>query len=204
MTLRLAVLGDSIAAGQGAAQPQDTIARRLARRLRRHGTDARSRVFATSGARSSALARQVERALPWEPQVAVIVIGANDVTNQTPPGDAARDLAAAVRRLREAGAEVVVAPAPDLSMVPHVPAFLRPAVRAASARLRTAQVEAATAAGATIADGDGRTSEAFSADRRLFSPDRFHPSSAGYAVIARELWPHVLDAAEAVTARGAA
>ncbi|HET8602500.1 MAG TPA: GDSL-type esterase/lipase family protein [Marmoricola sp.] len=204
MTLRLAVLGDSIAAGHGAGQPQDTIARRLVRRLRRQGLDARSRVFALSGARSSGLAQQVELALTWQPHLAVIVVGANDVTNQTPPREAARHLAEAVRRLREVGAEVVVAPAPDLSMVPHVPAFLRPAVRAASARLRTAQVEAATAAGAAIADGDGRTSEAFNSDRRLFSADRFHPSSAGYAVITRELWPHVQAAAETATARGAA
>ncbi|HEY6934370.1 MAG TPA: SGNH/GDSL hydrolase family protein [Marmoricola sp.] len=200
MDLRLAVLGDSIAAGQGADRPRDNVARRLARALRQAGYDeARARVFARSGARSSGLKDQVDAALEWRPQLAVIIIGANDVTHQTPPREAAQALADAVHRLREIGADVVVAPAPDLSTVPHVPAFLRRSVRAASARLRAEQVAAATAAGAVVADGDGATSEAFRSDPTLFSADRYHPSSAGYAVIADELRPHVLAAAQRVS-----
>lgn len=195
MELRLAMLGDSIAAGQGAARPHDNIGRRLARGLRRDGFEARPRIFARSGSRSSGLEQQVDVALEWEPHLAVVVVGANDVTNRTPPREAAADLAAAVRRLRDCGAEVVVAPAPDLSVVPQVPGFLRGPVRAASARLRRAQVEAAAAAGARIADGDGATSGSFGSDPALFSADRFHPSSAGYALIAGELLPHVLAAA---------
>jgi lysophospholipase L1-like esterase len=38
---------------------------------------------------------------------------------------------------------------------------------------------------------------AFAADPAMFSADRFHPSSAGYARIAEVLAPHVLDAARA-------
>jgi lysophospholipase L1-like esterase len=103
-------------------------------------------------------------------------------------------LSGAVRRLRESGADVVVAPAPDLSAVPGVPATMRAAVRAASARLRDRQIEAARAEGARIADEEAGTSTAFRADPHLFSADRFHPSSAGYAVIAERLLPHVLAA----------
>jgi lysophospholipase L1-like esterase len=196
--LRLAVLGDSIAAGQGASRPEDALAERLLRGLREAGVDATGRVFAVGGARSSGLREQVRRALPWEPQVAVVVVGANDVTHQTPPDVAAGALAEAVRALRDAGSDVVVAPAPDLSAVPHVPAAMRPVVRAASLRVRGAQVAAALAEGARIADGDASTSGAFGADAALFSADRFHPSSAGYAVIAGGLLPHVLEAARAV------
>ena len=198
MELRLAMLGDSIAAGQGAARPYDNIGRRLSRGLRDAGYDARPRIFARSGSRSSGLEQQVDLALPWQPHLAVVVVGANDVTNRTPPAEAAADLAHAVRRLRHNGAEVVVAPAPDLSVVPQIPSFLRSAVRAASTRLRKAQVAAADTEGARIADGDGATSGSFGSDPGLFSADRFHPSSAGYAVIARELMPQVLAAAEAV------
>jgi lysophospholipase L1-like esterase len=53
-----------------------------------------------------------------------------------------------------------------------------------------------------VADPDGRTSELFRADRSLFSADRFHPSSAGYGVIAGELLPHVLAAAATVVEGG--
>jgi lysophospholipase L1-like esterase len=41
------------------------------------------------------------------------------------------------------------------------------------------------------------TSAAFAADRSLFSRDRFHPSSAGYAMIANMLAPAVRAAAAA-------
>ena len=40
----------------------------------------------------------------------------------------------------------------------------------------------------------------FAADNSLFSPDRFHPSSAGYAVIASALIPAVIAAAGEVAA----
>src|SRR3712207_8752774 len=50
----------------------------------------------------------------------------------------------------EADAEVVVAPAPDLSVVPWVPAQARAAVRAGSLLLRKAQARAAVAAGARV------------------------------------------------------
>ncbi|CAA9374783.1 SGNH/GDSL hydrolase family protein [uncultured Nocardioides sp.] len=194
MTLRLAVLGDSIAYGQGAARPEDTPARRLVDALGRRGTEAEARVFAVPGARSAALAGQVQRAIGWRPDVAVVVVGANDLTHRVPVADVGRHLADAVRRLREAGVQVVVAPAPDLSVVPHVPAPLRAVVRAASAAVRARQVDVVVAEGGVVADGDEGTARAFAADPSLFSGDDFHPSSAGYEVIADALLPAVLDA----------
>jgi lysophospholipase L1-like esterase len=129
------------------------------------------------------------------------VIGANDLTALVPAARAATDLGAAVRDLRGSGAQVVVAPAPDLSVVPHVPAALREGVRAGSLALREAQARATTAAGGTVADDAAGSAAAFGADPRLFSRDRFHPSSAGYAVIAAALVPAVLAAAGEVEAQ---
>jgi lysophospholipase L1-like esterase len=150
MTTRLAVLGDSIAYGVGADHPSHTLAHRLRSALVGHGITVEPAVFARSGARSADLASQVRRATEWGPHVAVIVIGANDLTHFVPHEEAAAQLRAAVRGLRERDIEVVVAPAPDLSMVPHVPPMMRPAVQADSLALRTAQaravLEAASAA----------------------------------------------------------
>jgi lysophospholipase L1-like esterase len=196
-TLRLAVLGDSIARGQGASHLDDTLAVRLARGLEQHGIDVQARVFAAPGASSADLHRQVVRALPWQPTVAVVVIGANDLTHQVPVERAAGLLGDAVRRLHEHGAEVVVAPAPDLSIVPHVPDGVRGVVRAASVYLRNRQVQAVRSAGGRVADEDGATSALFEQDRSLFSGDAFHPSSAGYEVIAAALLPSVLEAVAA-------
>jgi lysophospholipase L1-like esterase len=191
VTIRVALLGDSIAAGAGASRAADALGPRLVTGLAARGVDATTQVYAVSGARSSALRGQVDRALTWAPHLAVVVIGANDLTHRTPPAQAASALEDAVRRLRSAGVEVVVAPAPDLSAVPQVPSGLRAVLQAASAQLRDHQIAGTTAAGGHVADGDGTTSRAFAADPALFSGDRFHPSSRGYAVIAEALLPEV-------------
>jgi lysophospholipase L1-like esterase len=197
MTLRLAVLGDSIAYGIGAAHPADALGPRLIHDLAAAGVRAQARTFAVPGARSADLARQAHAATRWEPDVAVIVIGANDLTHLVPPDRAAGQLGEVVRQLRGADIEVVVAPAPDLSVIPHVPPAMRALVQAGSALLRRAQARETLAAGGRIADWDGSTATAFSADPGLFSRDRFHPSSAGYAVIAASLAPAVRAAAMA-------
>jgi len=195
MQLRFAVLGDSIAYGQGAAKPADTAAARLAAGLTGRGIDTDLRVYAVPGARSEGLAAQLKQALPWRPQLALIIIGANDLTRLIPPPQAAAQLGAAVRQLRAAGAEVVVAPAPDLSVVPWVPPQMRPVVQAGSAALHQAQAQASLAAGAHVADIGMSSAAGFAADPSLFSADRFHPSSAGYARIAEVLTPAVGKAA---------
>src|SRR4051794_18555514 len=203
VTLAFAVLGDSIAYGQGAARPADTVAARLSADLADAGITTDVRVFAVPGARSQSLASQVQRATAWTPDLALIIIGANDLTHFVPPQQAAALLADAVRTLRAAGAEVVVAPAPDLSVVPWVPAQMRTAVRAGCAVLRQAQTRAALTAGARVADMGAGSAGAFAGDPGLFSADRFHPSSAGYAVIATALAPTVRTAASAALSRSA-
>ena len=200
MTTRLVMLGDSIAWGQGAARERDRLGPRLADGLALRGHDVELSVLAVPGARSSGLAAQVRSALPWSPDLAVVVIGANDLTHRVPVAAAVRELRDAVRRLREADVEVVVAPAPDLSAVPHVPDFLRDAVRAAGESFRAQQASAVLGEGAHVADPDQRASRAFATDANLFSADRFHPSSAGYAVIADALLPTVLEVAERLEA----
>jgi lysophospholipase L1-like esterase len=200
--LRLAVFGDSIAYGQGASDPSDTIGMRLAAGLRRDAVPTELRVFAVPRARSDALDAQLRAAREWRPQLAVIIIGANDLTNFVPADQAVAALGQAVGRLRDGGCTVVVVPAPDLSVVPWVPPQWQAMVRSVSTSLRAGQVRAATAAGARVADVNGSTAALFAADQSLFSADRFHPSSAGYAVIAAAIEPAVRAAAAEVTARG--
>jgi lysophospholipase L1-like esterase len=201
VTLAFAVLGDSIAYGQGAARPADTVAARLSADLADSGIATDVRVFAVPGARSQGLASQVQQATAWKPELALIIIGANDLTHFVPPQQAAAQLADAVRALRAVGAEVVVAPAPDLSVVPWVPVQMRTVVRAASVTLQQAQTRAALGAGARVGDMGGSSAAGFAVDPGMFSADRFHPSSAGYAVIAAALAPAVRAAAQAAMSR---
>ncbi|MET3807708.1 lysophospholipase L1-like esterase [Nakamurella sp. UYEF19] len=202
MTLSFAVLGDSIAYGQGSSRPADTVGARLTAELIASGRPTELRVFAVPRACSDALSGQVRQATDWGADLALVVIGANDLTHFVPTGQAAAALGAAVRALRAAGVRVVVSPAPDLSVVPWVPPQMRILVSSASDQLRRAQTRAAQTEGARVADLDGATSAAFAADLDLFSADRFHPSSAGYGLIAAALAPAILaTAAEVSSAR---
>lgn len=195
--LRFLVLGDSLAHGTGAARAEDTPGRRLAADLTDAGFDVELHVLAVPGAVSADLPRQVRQAAPLRADLALVVVGANDLARFVPPEQAVAPLAGALRDLRAAGTDVVLVTAPDMSMVPFVPPALRPAVSAACGLLQQRQVAVATAAGATVASVAAEIAVAFRADPALFSADRFHPSSAGYARIAAALRPTVLAAARA-------
>lgn len=193
--LRLLVLGDSIAHGTGALRADDTLGRRLSAALTADGFDVDLHVLAVPGAVSADLAAQVRRAQPLDADLAVVVIGANDLARFLPPEQAAASLAAAVGALRARGTDVVVVPAPDMSMVPFVPPAVRPAVQAACRVLQRDQAAVAEAAGCTVAMVAAEVAGAFGSDPALFSHDRFHPSSAGYALVAQALTPHLLELA---------
>src|SRR6188472_948824 len=105
MTLRFCVLGDSIAFGQGATRPEDTIGRRLSRALVEAGHPNALNVVAQPRARSDALAGQVRLATEWRADLALVIIGANDLTHFVPVPRAATQLGNAVRQLRRGGVE---------------------------------------------------------------------------------------------------
>jgi lysophospholipase L1-like esterase len=193
--LRFVVLGDSIAYGTGAGRPQDALGPRLTAALAEEGIPAELTVLAVPGAVSRDLAPQVRRAVALAPDLALVVIGANDLARFVPPAQAAADLGAAVSALRGAGAEVVVVPAPDLALVPWIPAAYRTLVSAACEQLQARQAGVVREGGGVLAALGRDLDAAFAADPRMFAADRFHPSSTGYARIAAALAPTLLAAA---------
>jgi lysophospholipase L1-like esterase len=193
VTLRFLVLGDSLAFGTGAAGPDHTLGARLTRTLEQAGEAVELEVVAVPGATSLDLAAQVRRV--GDADVALLVIGANDLTRQVPAAQAAAALGSAVRELRERGTEVLVVPTPDLSSVAWVPSAFRTVVAGICDQRRSRQTLAAEAAGAVVAPVAPELSGRFATDPTLFSADRFHPSSAGYALVADALAPHLLELA---------
>jgi lysophospholipase L1-like esterase len=195
VTLRFLVLGDSLAFGTGAASPQDTLGARLTRALREAGSAVELSVLAVPGATSLGLAEQLQRAAGHDADLALLVIGANDLTHQVPPARSAAALGEAVATLRERGTAVLVVPTPDLSSVAWVPPAFRAVVAGICDQLRARQTVAAEAAGGVVAPVGPELTARFAADPSLFSADRFHPSSAGYALVAEALTPHLLQLA---------
>lgn len=193
--LHLLVLGDSIAAGLGAERPKDTLGARVARGLATAlQRPVALRTVASVGSESSALAEQIE-SLPvgYRADVAVIVVGGNDVTHRVPVGVAARQLEEAVVRLRERGTEVVVGTCPDLGALRPVPQPLRSLGSRMSRQLAAAQAEVAVRNGAHAVSLAHVVGPFFITNPdEMFSLDRFHPSALGYKRTAKALLPSVL------------
>jgi lysophospholipase L1-like esterase len=191
--ITLAMLGDSSAAGLGVAKPIETpgvlIAAGLSEIAER---PVRLINVAVVGATSAELEPQLNTVLPEKPDVALIMIGANDVTHRMRPALSVRHLAEAVRRLRGAGTEVVVGTCPDLGSVKPIVAPLRWVARAWSRNLAAAQTIAVVESGGrTVALGGILGPEFAARPLEMFSADRFHPSAEGYAAAAAVMLPTV-------------
>ncbi len=191
--IRYAMLGDSSAAGLGADHPLHTPGSLIAQGLAAlTGRPVELRSAAVVGAVSSDLDAQVEGLSEWAPEVATIMIGANDVTHVVLPAVAVRHLDQAVRRLHGLGCQVVVGTAPDLGTIRPVPHPLRWVGRTWSRQLAAAQTVAVVEAGGrTVSLGDLLGTEFDAKAEAMFSADRFHPSSEGYARLAAVLLPSV-------------
>ncbi|WP_193605065.1 SGNH/GDSL hydrolase family protein [Nocardioides dongkuii] len=194
--IRVALLGDSSAAGYGVERVEETPGAMLASGIAEHaGRRVHLRDFAVVGARSSDLGDQVDRAIPVTPDVAVILIGANDVTHTVMPSASVRHLAEGVRRLREAGIEVVVGTCPDLGTLKPIAPPLKQVARAWSRRLAAGQTIAVVEEGGrTVSVGSILGPEFAAAPALLFGPDQFHPSAQGYRSLASVLVPSTLAA----------
>ncbi|WP_285136923.1 SGNH/GDSL hydrolase family protein [Microbacterium sp. lyk4-40-TSB-66] len=197
--VELLLLGDSIAAGLGATHRRDTLGARLAKGVARSaGRPVRLRTAAVVGSETSALAAQVG-SLPdgYEPDVAVIIVGGNDVTHRIPASRSAEQLERIVRELRGLGVPVVVGTCPDLGTLRAIPQPLRALAARSSRQLAAAQAAAVHRAGGRVVALSRAVGPVF-AERpdEMFSVDRFHPSALGYRRTAEALLPAVLAALE--------
>jgi lysophospholipase L1-like esterase len=190
--LRLVLLGDAVALGVGADSVDDTIGGQLAGLLAAGSRRVELSSVAVAGSTSADLAPQVARALlGTRPDVAVILIGAGDATRLRRPRQAAAHLGRAVRRLREAGVEVVVGTCPDLGAARAFAPPLRQVYGWLGRRMADAQAAAVHGSGGDVVDLAAETGPVFRADAGALCFDGFHPSSDGYRVWTHALYPAV-------------
>lgn len=195
--LRFGVIGDSSAAGLGVDLPSQLPGTLLAGGLAEEaGRPVLLTTYAISGATTRDLPDQVDRALADPPTVALVIIGANDVTDRLSVRDSARLLGVQLARLRDAGVHAVVGTCPDLGAIRPIPQPLRAVARAWSLLLAKAQRAAVEKAGCVPVSLAALLSpEFFARPDDLFSPDRFHPNAAGYEAAAAVLLAPVCMAA---------
>lgn len=189
--LRIAVVGDSTAAGCGVAEHRDGFAAQLARELAaRAGRPVEWRTIGQFGATSRRvrfrLLPELEQALELNRNgarastqgldAAVLLAGGNDVMSRRTPEQWREDATAIVQRLGELARRVVVVGIPPFALFPSVPRTLGRYLAARAAALDEVSQEicwaqphatwVTTVPGTPAAD--------------FFAADRFHPSASGY------------------------
>ncbi|WP_017976549.1 SGNH/GDSL hydrolase family protein [Actinopolyspora halophila] len=194
--LDFAVLGDSSAAGLGVETatelPGVRLATGLAEELER---PVRLRTHAIVGSTSRSLAPQTDVVLHEPPRLALVLIGANDVTSRLPVRSSVHLLEEAVRAMTEAGTAVVVGTCPDLGAIRPIPQPLRSLAGRYSLVLAREQRRAVERAGGhAVPLADLLSPEFLTRPVELFGPDRFHPSAAGYEMATDTLLPKLCDA----------
>ena len=148
--LHLMIFGDSTATGYGCVSPDEVPGALIARSLAEQtGLRIRLSTKAIVGATSKGVYGQVDAMFVAgpPPDVAVIIIGANDITALNGVGPSAARLGASVRKLRNRGAVVVVGTCPDFGMITAIPQPLRSLARTRGLQLARAQAAAVRAAG---------------------------------------------------------
>jgi len=193
--LQLALVGDSLAAGLGAPSPRDTIAAQLALRLSAQaGRPVHVTNVAVVGSRSRDLARQIDTlAATCRPDLAVMIIGANDLMHHCAGEDAIRRQVLAVHRISVLGARVVVGTCPDVSAVTLLAEPLRHIARHQARAFGQAQAAALRRTGALPVDLFTLLGMRFR-EPDMFAADGYHPSATGYAAAADVLLPSACEA----------
>ena len=189
--LHLMIFGDSTATGYGCTSAEEVPGVRIARGLAEQtGKRIRLSTKAIVGATSKGVCGQVDAMFVAgpPPDVAVMMIGANDVTALNGIGQSAQRLGTAVRKLRTRDAVVVVGTCPDLGVISAIPQPLRSLAHARTSQLARAQAASVRAAGGVPVPLALLLAPQFRATPQLmFSADGFHPSSTTYALAARAL-----------------
>jgi lysophospholipase L1-like esterase len=191
---RVLVVGDSSAAGVGARTQDEALAIPLAHNLSRHlGGAVRWQLVAESGRTSPTLLELLRQSRLRRADVAIVIVGVNDITKEVGLAQALRsraDIAAHLRK--QAGVRhVAFAALPEMEILPAVPNPLAWYIGRASRRNNRAQARwARSQPGCAHVAMDGVV------DASAFCEDGFHPAPALYARVAERLAGHLLEAVE--------
>jgi lysophospholipase L1-like esterase len=195
--MRLLMIGDSSAAGVGVAEQSRALAGYLPKVLARQASlRVQWRLIARSGLTSAQCLEQLQSSAALHADVAVVVLGVNDVVDQVPSQRAVAARASIANRLRNAHgvAHVVFAPLPPVHHFPGLPQPLR-WIAGQDARRH----DEAVAAWARTRSDVSHVPIDLPLNRALMADDGFHPGEPVYRIcgtalaehIAQQVWPRL-------------
>jgi acyl-CoA thioesterase I len=173
----IVAFGDSLTAGLGVL-PDEAYPALLERRLRQEGYAFRVVNAGVSGDTSAAALARLDWVLRAKPSIVIVALGANDGLRHQNVRALRDNLVEVVRRLRAAGAAVLLAgmrvpPNYGRDYADAFAAVFPEVARATRVRLMP-----------FLLDG-------VAGDSRLNQPDGIHPTREGHRIIADRLWPHL-------------
>jgi lysophospholipase L1-like esterase len=189
--LRLLILGDSSAAGVGVADQRHAFAGYLTQALARLASvRVHWHLLARSGVTSEQCLQLLASHAPVPADVAVVVLGVNDVVDQVPSQRAVAFREAIANRLRNAHgvAHVVFTPLPPVHRFPGLPQPLR-AVAGADARRH----DNAVAAWARTRSDVSHVPIDLPLNAGVMAMDGFHPGEVVYRVCGVALAEHIAE-----------
>src|SRR5262249_20694713 len=150
----------------------------LQRRLRAEGYAYRVVNAGVSGDTSAAALARLDWVLRAKPSIVIVALGANDGLRHQSVGALRDNLTEIVRRLRVAGAAVLLA---GMRVPPNYGRAYAPAFAAVFPEVaRATNVPLMP----FLLDG-------VAGDSHLNQPDGIHPTTEGQRIIANDLWPHL-------------
>ncbi len=172
----IVAFGDSLTAGQGLPE-EDAYPSQLARKLSAAGIPARVVNAGVSGDTSAQALDRLDWTLKEKPEVAIVVLGANDGLRGLDLEQLEANLTTVVRRFTESGALVLLG---GMQIPPNYGA-------AYSRNFAAIYPRVATATGATLIPF---FLEGVAAEKTLNQSDGIHPTAEGYTrVVDAVVWP---------------
>jgi lysophospholipase L1-like esterase len=186
--LNYVVLGDSTAIGQGAEYTQ-SYAYQSAQHLAKDYTVTFTNI-GVSGARTKDVLEKQLPKVTSKPDIALIAVGANDVTHLTKISDVQASTEAIVNmlRIKNPSVKIIITGSPAMGSVPRFPWPIKQLAGARTNDMNTMFKRLVHEQKITLAPIAAKTGAAFQADPTLFAADKFHPNARGYA-----LWTPVIN-----------
>lgn len=188
--LRLLVLGDSTAVGQG-ADYDDGIVMAAAQHLAANHTVELLNVGVSGAVTHDVLTQQLPKVKDFKPDVVLLAVGSNDVTHFTNPDNAQKDMDAIVAGLIavNCNTKIVLTGSAAMGSAWRIPLPLRWWAGYREKGINGAFRKVATARQVTLIPLADKTGDLFAHDRSLFAADKFHPNAKGYAAWSAVILP---------------
>ena len=186
----LTVMGDSLAEGLGASTPDNTFANQLYLHIKASRPKTTFNNLGKSSAQiDQVLSDQLPQVPSSTPQLVVVVVGTNDLIQQSLLDDYQSSLDKLLTNLKKDGRTILLFNIPQFSLTPSVPTNLKPLTDIRTKQFNLVIEEVINKhSDVKLFDFYSLSGDYLKSNSNLLSDDKFHPNDTGYKKIAEEVY----------------